>query len=84
MARKPAALARELLRNVPKSRRGKSRRKRKAAQAPEDAAVATAVVDGGENGAAPDLEEENGSSEDGAISEEAHEASAESDAEAAA
>ena len=30
MARKPAALARELLRNFPKGRRGKSRRKRKA------------------------------------------------------
>ena len=31
MARKPAALARELLRNFPKGRRGKSRRKRKPA-----------------------------------------------------
>jgi hypothetical protein len=31
MARKPAALARELLRNFPKGRRGKSRRKRKSA-----------------------------------------------------
>jgi hypothetical protein len=34
MARKPAALARELLRNFPKGRRGKQRRKRKGA-APE-------------------------------------------------
>jgi ribonuclease E len=33
MARKPAALARELLRNFPKGRRGKSRRKRKSAGA---------------------------------------------------
>ncbi len=33
MARKPAALARELLRNFPKGRRGKSRRKRKASSA---------------------------------------------------
>jgi hypothetical protein len=31
MARKPAALARELLRNFPKGRRGKSRRRRKGA-----------------------------------------------------
>src|SRR5690348_5205860 len=31
MARKPAALARELLRNFPKGRRGKNRRRRKAA-----------------------------------------------------
>jgi hypothetical protein len=48
MARKPAALARELLRNFPKGRRGKSRRRRKGtgeaqAQGAEDAAVATAV-----------------------------------------
>ncbi|MGO9906531.1 MAG: DEAD/DEAH box helicase, partial [Solirubrobacteraceae bacterium] len=33
MARKPAALARELLRNFPKGRRGKSRRKRRTASA---------------------------------------------------
>jgi ribonuclease E len=33
MARKPAALARELLRNFPKGRRGKSRRKRRTATA---------------------------------------------------
>jgi ribonuclease E len=37
MARKPAALARELLRNFPKGRRGKSRRKRKSSA--ETAAV---------------------------------------------
>ncbi len=48
MARKPAALARELLRNFPKGRRGKGRRRRKsgaeAQVAPEEAAaVATAV-----------------------------------------
>jgi hypothetical protein len=46
MARKPAALARELLRNFPKGRRGKSRRRRKAAagvSAPDTgAAVQTA------------------------------------------
>ncbi|MBV9801868.1 MAG: DEAD/DEAH box helicase family protein, partial [Solirubrobacterales bacterium] len=54
MARKPAALARELLRNFPKGRRGKNRRKRKtaagaAAGAPGvDEAVATATVDTGE------------------------------------
>jgi ribonuclease E len=50
MARKPAALARELLRNFPKGRRGKSRRKRKTATggpagAPgtEEAVATTAV-----------------------------------------
>ena len=42
MARKPAALARELLRNFPKGRRGKSRRKRKT----------TAAANGGAAGAA--------------------------------
>ena len=48
MARKPAALARELLRNFPKGRRGKGRRRRKSsgeAQVPpeEGAVVATTV-----------------------------------------
>jgi hypothetical protein len=46
MARKPAALARELLRNFPKGRRGKNRRRRKTtttATGPEGAATATAV-----------------------------------------
>ena len=50
MARKPAALARELLRNFPKGRRGKSRRKRRTSPGAErgapgtDQAVATTVV----------------------------------------
>jgi ribonuclease E len=54
MARKPAALARELLRNFPKGRRGKSRRRRKTSSAapgtgaPEDAVVATAAQNGDE------------------------------------
>jgi ribonuclease E len=51
MARKPAALARELLRNFPKGRRGKSRRRRKTgagagepgANGSEEALAATAV-----------------------------------------
>jgi ribonuclease E len=49
MARKPAALARELLRNFPKGRRGKGRRRRKSgnadaqAQGAEAAVTATAV-----------------------------------------
>jgi hypothetical protein len=44
MARKPAALARELLRNFPKGRRGKSRRKRRSGEeAPTVAAVAAAT-----------------------------------------
>jgi len=37
MARKPAALARELLRNFPKGRRGKGRRRRKSASSGDDA-----------------------------------------------
>jgi hypothetical protein len=37
MARKPAALARELLRNFPKGRRGKGRRRRKGASSGDDA-----------------------------------------------
>ncbi|MBV9605298.1 MAG: DEAD/DEAH box helicase family protein [Solirubrobacterales bacterium] len=51
MARKPAALARELLRNFPKGRRGKSRRKRKSAAGAgtgatgAEEAVATATVE---------------------------------------
>ena len=43
MARKPAALARELLRNFPKGRRGSKRRRRKAAD-PEPAAQTTNAV----------------------------------------
>jgi ribonuclease E len=49
MARKPAALARELLRNFPKGRRGKSRRRRKAnggaaqTASPDGAVTATAL-----------------------------------------
>jgi hypothetical protein len=37
MARKPAALARELLRNFPKGRRGKGRRRRKGAASGDEA-----------------------------------------------
>ena len=48
MARKPAALARELLRNFPKGRRGKSRRRRKANGTGVDGAgqAAEGAVDG--------------------------------------
>jgi ribonuclease E len=51
MARKPAALARELLRNFPKGRRGKSRRKRKSTTSADagargaEEAVATPTTD---------------------------------------
>ena len=54
MARKPAALARELLRNFPKGRRGKSRRRRKTSSAApgsgarEEAVAATAAQNGDE------------------------------------
>ncbi len=44
MARKPAALARELLRNFPKGRRGKSRRRRKSGA--EGQAAVVGAVDG--------------------------------------
>ncbi|HJS95292.1 MAG TPA: hypothetical protein VJ741_13595, partial [Solirubrobacteraceae bacterium] len=44
MARKPAALARELLRNFPKGRRGKSRRKRKSTAGAGAAGAEEAVV----------------------------------------
>ncbi len=79
MARKPAALARELLRNFPKGRRGKGRRRRKSgteAQAPpeEGAAVATAVetdeeqtdTDGASIDATDDVDELDRDDEDGA------------------
>ena len=52
MARKPAALARELLRNFPKGRRGSKRRRRKTNGAgPADGAVkvATAAAENGEH-----------------------------------
>ncbi len=55
MARKPAALARELLRNFPKGRRGKSRRRRKAAANGDEAGAAREPV------AVEATEAENGS-----------------------
>jgi hypothetical protein len=53
MARKPAALARELLRNFPKGKRGKTRRRRRAGEEGEPAVVT--VV--GESTEAADTEE---------------------------
>jgi ribonuclease E len=55
MARKPAALARELLRNFPKGRRGKSRRKRKTAGTATPGAVnqQTVVATAAQNGDEP-------------------------------
>jgi hypothetical protein len=64
MARKPAALARELLRNFPKGRRGKARRRRKAgppeavAVASQNGAVDTAALEGEELVEADGLENE--------------------------
>jgi hypothetical protein len=57
MARKPAALARELLRNFPKGRRGKGRRRRKGASSGDDpgqvkeqtAVKTTTAADGGDS-----------------------------------
>jgi hypothetical protein len=55
MARKPAALARELLRNFPKGRRGKNRRRRKGAGASEEGAAVAAEA----NGQATAIEEDD-------------------------
>ena len=46
MARKPAALARELLRNFPKGRRGKGRRRRKSGAGAEGAAGSGEAAEG--------------------------------------
>ncbi len=69
MARKPAALARELLRNFPKGRRGKSRRRRKggaasgeaAANATEETLVTTTAEDDidGPDIDGPDIDEDD-------------------------
>jgi hypothetical protein len=56
MARKPAALARELLRNFPKGRRGKARRKRKGTGSELEPAEALAAASA--NGAVEALEED--------------------------
>jgi hypothetical protein len=65
MARKPAALARELLRNFPKGRRGSKRRRRKSAdgrQKPGEAKVVATTSEEGVSekvdGATPEHEEE--------------------------
>jgi ribonuclease E len=71
MARKPAALARELLRNFPKGRRGKGRRRRKAGQEAQaqvaEGAVSAATVDDSEeasqDAAELDLEREDDEAE---------------------
>ena len=54
MARKPAALARELLRNFPKGRRGKNRRRRKAAANGGESGTQSAVSAGAAEAAALD------------------------------
>jgi hypothetical protein len=73
MARKPAALARELLRNFPKGRRGKGRRKRKGAGPELEPAEGLAV--GAENGSVPEaaLEEDQGEAAEAALDEEGDE-----------
>jgi hypothetical protein len=55
MARKPAALARELLRNFPKGRRGKGRRRRKSGGG--ELETAGALTSATENGAVEALED---------------------------
>jgi hypothetical protein len=64
MARKPSALARELLRNFPKGRRGRRRRRKGAGQKAPEAAKPVAAT----NGAAPDddaLPDDDASPDDG-------------------
>jgi len=70
MARKPSALARELLRNFPKGRRGRRRRRKNAdKKAPEAEAAATKATNGaaaGEADAAAEADDdsaENGASD---------------------
>jgi ribonuclease E len=57
MARKPAALARELLRNFPKGRRGKSRRRRKGATNGDEGAAVQEPVAVGATEAEADADE---------------------------
>jgi hypothetical protein len=59
MARKPAALARELLRNFPKGRRGKNRRRRKTGDAAQTEAGAAAA-----EGAVATVELDDGAAQD--------------------
>jgi len=58
MARKPSALARELLRNFPKGRRGRRRRRKAGAQKAPEAEQAAAT--NGASSEAPDASEEDG------------------------
>ncbi len=67
MARKPAALARELLRNFPKGRRGKSRRRRKvAANGEQGVAVQEPVAVGATDSQDAGEESDNGDADVGA------------------
>jgi superfamily II DNA or RNA helicase len=92
MARKPAALARELLRNFPKGRRGgKGRRRKKAASGSEDGAAsevrAGMSAANGEEPAAEDAPEMRGSANGDAreaVDTDAGEPADESDVESAA
>jgi hypothetical protein len=75
MARKPAALARELLRNFPKGRRGKSRRRRRgaaseeAALAAENGTVQATAADGSDADEELELDEEAVSEEEEPVAE---------------
>ncbi len=75
MARKPAALARELLRNFPKGRRGKGRRRRKAGAGAEGAAGSSEAAEGAVQTATLEAddearEEDEGSGDEGPRDEE--------------
>jgi ribonuclease E len=92
MARKPAALARELLRNFPKSRRGSKRRRRKSGSgggAPEtvdaDAAETVETQDGVETGDTDDerdgSEPDHDDDDDGPDADDEHDSAPESNIE---
>ncbi|HEX4626268.1 MAG TPA: DEAD/DEAH box helicase family protein [Solirubrobacteraceae bacterium] len=70
MARKPSALARELLRNFPKGRRGRRRRRKNAdKKAPEAEAAATKATNGAAVAEADDAAEADADDDDGAADE---------------
>ena len=66
MARKPPALARELLRNFPKRRARNARRRRKGAKAAEPARPVSGVAAESNGAAPPEVLAENGDAAPGA------------------
>jgi hypothetical protein len=69
MARKPAALARELLRNFPKGRRGAKRRRRKSSEAGAGAEEAKVTAVQSTDGVEPDVDDVEGVDEGAEVDE---------------